>query len=85
VKTKITECPFCGRKSSFYIIQEGSRWNSGMGCKCGVEVYFFKNGVNVSHGAGSTLAEQKEILARWNHRAKIKGSDRTAPNTRMKQ
>lgn len=50
-----------------HIIENGVGWKSGVGCnKCELNVYFFKNGVNVSHGIkGSTRA----IREAWNRRA----------------
>jgi len=66
--TKLLPCPFCGVKAR-YINDAG--WNKGVECrKCTHEIYFFKRGVNVTHGPN--VDQKAEIAKRWNKRAGVK-------------
>ena len=66
----LAPCPFCGSKRLRFI-NDGADWNKGVECrKCGMNVYFFKDGWNVSTGTiGQWLEDKKAIAERWNTRA----------------
>jgi hypothetical protein len=77
-KIKLLPCPFCGGKA-VYVFDDGANWNKGVGCKkCEMNIYFFKNGTNVSKGNQFLcgLKDKKAIAERWNRRAKFKESAR---------
>ena len=66
-KKKLKPCPFCGAKE-VTIIKHGLVWKSGVRCdNCETIVYFYKNGVNVSHGRKGSAAT---ITRAYNRRAK---------------
>ena len=88
IKTKPLPCPFCG-KNVFYVIRDGSNWNSGMGCRCGLEIYFFtKAGTNVACCSTSNqVLQQTAIVERWNRRATVHPTTNAAckPRTASKR
>lgn len=69
-KVRLSPCPFCGSKAT-YIFSDGMNWYKGIACrKCGLNIYFFKKGVNVSCDNDlNSLDEKRAIAEAWNRRA----------------
>ena len=65
MKEKLSLCRFCGSKK-IKIIKNGAGWASGIECKgCELNIYFFKNGINVGH---TSKGSPEDIIKAWNRR-----------------
>jgi Lar family restriction alleviation protein len=62
-------CPFCGSKQVRFITDE-YKWSKGVECrKCGMNIYFFRDGWNVaSFAEGENEKNKSAIAERWNSR-----------------
>jgi hypothetical protein len=66
MKILLLPCPFCGGKAKFIMGDSWSKWYKGVTCKkCNLEIYFFKNCVNVGHGVEDGRLNISEC---WNRR-----------------